>query len=81
MKSVHFSVTLTDSSEKKKSLKVCDTIKWRVVESEEVSKERYCFRCCLVKQRTVCTINVGLIRKSCRRIIVQKPSQRFILVQ
>ena len=28
------------------------------MQSEQVSKERYCLRYCLVKQRTVCTINV-----------------------
>ena len=42
---------------KKLSLKVCD-IKWRVMQSEWVSKKRYCLRHCLVKQRTVCIINV-----------------------
>ena len=33
-------------------------VKCRVIQSGQVSKEGYCFRYCLVQQRTVCIINV-----------------------
>ena len=47
-------------------------VKYKLIQSEQVSKERYCFRNCLEKQRTVCIINVWGYTEILPRVPVPK---------